>query len=230
MRINQKNNRKILIYTTIITSLLFCCCKQHDNNNLPKTEITEKIIDTIVVAPKNDNTKIVIDSVKMHAFENIYFGTFDEIGSKKYSINDDDYYINTHQILPNKGLCFMMLECQSLITTQKKAKKILNDLRITISKKYNSGSNVNKTYLIKHPEEMEKNETFFDTRTNYKYDKKLIGLPYEFVAYKWDLKYKEIKIGYLLEHKNRTVTYGESSPKSDNYSIYIEIKSKIIKQ
>ena len=72
----------------------------------------------------------------MHAFDDLYFGTKDEITSKKFSINDMEYIIKSSATVPNKGLCYFMIQNQSRITTQKKANRVLNDLKNTISKKY----------------------------------------------------------------------------------------------
>lgn len=218
---------KKLFIITILIPVLFISCK-NETDNLHKKEINKNTKETNSNSLKNEETKVNIDSIKMHAFENIYFGTFDEINSKKYTINDLEYTIRTYNSTPKKGLCYFMLINHSQITTQKKAKKEINNLKNIISKKYKNEVNLNRTYYIKHPEEMEKNENLFDIRSFYKYDNKIIGLPYEYEAFKWDLKYKEIKIGYFIENKNRTVMY-QSSAKNDNYIIYIEITSKIIK-
>ncbi|AYN05478.1 hypothetical protein [Flavobacterium sp. 140616W15] len=225
MFLKKKNNDyfKILTFITIVGLTLVSC--KNEPSNLPKRTTDDNVKKSKKTKSKNEK---VIDSIKMHAFDNLYFGTHDEIKSnEEYSINDLDYTIKTYQSLPVKGLCYFMLVSKYEITTQEKVKRELNDLRTIISKKYGNPVNINRTFHIQHPEEMGKGESFFDTRASYKYDKKIIGLPYEFVACTWNLRYKEIQIGYFIEHKNRTAVF-QSSLKSNNYTIYIEIRSKLI--
>lgn len=227
MFLKKKNNHyfKILKFIIIVGLTLVSC--KNEPSNLPNRSTDENINKSKKTKSKNESKK-VIDTIKMHAFDNLYFGTHDEIKSnEEYSINDLDYTIKTYQSLPAKGLCYFMLVSKYEITTQEKARRELNDLRTIISKKYGNTVNLNRTFHILDPEEMGKDESFFDTRASYKYDKKIIGLPYEFVACKWNLRYKEIQIGYFIEHKNRTAVF-QSSPKSNNYTIYIEIRSKLI--
>lgn len=226
MLLKQNINRLKIITATSIIGLILSCNSKPTNPSVSKNKKNDK--DSIITTQKSKNevSKIKIDSVKMHAFDNLYFGMKDEIYSRKFSINEMDYIVKSWQSLPTKGLCYFILENQSKITTQQKAKKVLNDLKNTISEKHKSVINLNKTYYIKHPEEMEKND--LDFRSRYKHDKKIVGLPYEFVACKWNLKYKEIQIGYFIDHKDKTVMF-QSSPKDDFYIIYIEVKSKIIK-
>ena len=221
------NLLKIITATSIIGLLLLNSCNSKPNHS-SELKNENDIEDTINTAPKSKNEpqKIKIDSVKMHAFDNLYFGIKGQDYSQKFSINEMEYVVESYHSLPTKGLCHFMLKNQSKITTQQRAKKVLNDLKKTISKKYKSVINLNKTYYIKHPEEKEKDE--FGTRDFYNYDKKIIGLPYEFVACKWDLKYKEIQIGYFIDHKNKTLMF-QSTPTDDYYIIYIEVTSKIIK-
>ncbi|KFF04483.1 hypothetical protein ACHRVW_12055 [Flavobacterium collinsii] len=226
MKLILQNNFLKLIILLLGLKLSVSCNTKSNNPEESKEKIIVDTLNTYKSKPEKKSGKI--DSVKMHAFDDLYFGIQSEITSKKYSVNDIDYSVASSGSEPGKGLFYFMLESKSNITTQKKADRVLNELKKTISKKYGNGENINKTYYIKHPEEKEKAEDFFGKRALYKYDKKIIGLPYEVVKSKWDLKYKEIKIGYLIEHKNRTVYY-QSSPEDNNYIIYIELTSKVIK-
>ncbi len=217
--------KKILAIISL-SILLSCNSKPNIKSEKSKTH-TEDSTKTIE-KKKIPVTNVKIDSVKMHAFDNIYFGFQNDPIASKYTINDIDYSISSSQSIPYKGLSYFMLENDSKIKTEKKAKKILNDLKNTISRKYSNVIVLNKSLFIKHPEEQEKDEVFFDKRSLYKYDEKIIGFPYEFIACQWNLKYKTIQIGYFIDYKNKTRIFG-SAPKDDNYIVYLEFQSKIVK-
>lgn len=223
----KRNSFKLILKNSIIVLnlLLLNSCNLSTKSKIEKIEIDT----TPIVVKKKTTIPKIIDSVKMHAFDNVYFGSTEEISSKLFNINSIEFNVGTLQRLENGELCYFEIKSNEKITTQKKAKKVLNELKNTISKKYNNSIILNKTYYVKHPEEMEKNENLFNLRNMYKYDKNTIGLPYEFLACKWNLKYKEIQIGYLIDHKNRA-RYMQSAPQDDYYTIYIEFKSKILKR
>lgn len=223
----KRNSYKSILKTSIIVMnlLLFNSCNLSPNKKIEKIQIDPK---PIVVKKKIPNP-IIIDSIKMHAFDNVFFGTKEEIISRSFTINDIEFNVGTTQHLENGQLCYFEIESNEKITTQKRAKKIVNELKNTISKKYSNSLTLNKTYYVKHPEEMDKDENYLSFKNIYKYDKNTIGLPYEFVAYKWNLKYKEIQIGYLIDLKNRT-RYMQSKPQDDYYTVYIQFKSKILKR
>ncbi|WP_374549472.1 hypothetical protein [Flavobacterium sp.] len=222
----SKQLRHFLKFIILILTLSISICCNTKSNNTKETKRPNNN-DTIVVKETKTEEPIK-DSIKMHAFDNLYFGTQGGKILNKYSVNGIDYIVKTSKSKPGEGLCYFMLESDIKITTKKKAEKVLNDLENTISRKYKNGTQVNKTLYVKHPEEKENNEGFFDERTLYKYDKKTIGLAYEFIKSKWNLNYKEIQIGYLVDHKNRTVLYQTSPKEDDNYIIYIELESKVI--
>lgn len=224
-----RKNNLTLIFKTFIIILLLSILNSCNLSSNTKIESNDADSTQPVVKEKILEQKIKIDSIKMHAFDEVYFGTVEEISSKSFIINDINYILRTSQHLKNGQLCYFEIQSTEKITTLKKAKKVLNELKNTISKKYTNSITINKTYYVKHPEEMNKDESYFDSKASYKYDKKTIGLPYEFVGYKWNLKYKEIQIGYLIDYKNRT-RYMQSTPQDNNYIIYIEFKSKILKQ
>jgi hypothetical protein len=223
----KRNSYKSMLYTSIIVMnlLLLNSCNLSPNS---KTENNQ--IDTTPIVVKKKITKPqIIDSIKMQAFDNVFFGTKEETISRSFTINDIEFNVGTEQHLENGQLCYFEIHSNEKITTQKKAKKIVNELKNTISKKYNNSLTLNKTYYVKHPEEMDKDEIYLSLTKRYKYDKNTIGLPYEFLAYKWNLKYKEIQIGYLIDYKNRT-RYMQSTPQDDYYIVYIQFKSKILKR
>jgi hypothetical protein len=223
----KRNNCKSIIITSIIVMhlLLFNSCNLSPNRKIEKIQI-----DTIpIVVKKKIPNPTIIDSIKMHAFDNVFFGTKEEIISSSFTINNIEFNVGTTQLLENGQLCYLEIESNEKITTQKRAKKIVNELKNTISIKYSNSLTLNKTYYVKHPEEMDKDENHLSFKNMYKYDKNTIGLPYEFVAYKWNLKYKEIQIGYLIDLKNRT-RYMQSKPQDDYYTVYVQFKSKILKR
>lgn len=227
MHFEQVNYKlKINIIVSFFGILILNSCNTKSNDSTKKET---KIIIADTLTPKSNLAKpnIIIDSIRMHAFDNLYFGIQQESISKKYLLDDMNFVVKTTKSDPEKGLYYFILVSESKISTKQKAKKVLDELVNIISKKYKNGKKLNKTFKIKHPEEIEEDETFFDTRAMYKYDKKLIGLPYEYVKCYWDLKYKQIQIGYLIDHKNRSVMY-QTSPEDDNYIIYIEMTSKMI--
>ncbi|MDR6966268.1 hypothetical protein J2X31_000261 [Flavobacterium arsenatis] len=220
---------KFKVLVIIIISIVISSCNFSNNDSsidtIKKTKdsLTEKPVNNIKVDEK------IIDSVKMHAFDNIYFGKNYSPKTNSHTINDMEYTVTSAKSLPNEGLFYIMLENQSKITTERKARQVLNDLKNTITKKYSKSISLNKTFYVKHPEEDDKRESSFSNpRNQYKYDEKIIGLPYEFAGYRWDLKYKDIQLGYLIDNKNRTRFY-QSNTKNDLYIIYVEFKSKVIK-
>lgn len=211
---------KNLYRFVIVISLVYSCnstpnIKPNDANINEKN--TETIIEKEKIAPK-----IKIDTVKMHAFDNIYFGFQNDPLKSKYMINGMEYYIFMSTSLPSKGLQSFTLQNKKVFKSEKQAKKVLSDLKKTISKKYKNATVLNKTFYI---EEEQKRSNDFDKNFLNKHDENRIGEPYEFISCKWNLKYKTIQIGYLVSYPNKMIT----SKSTLGYSIYIEFQSKIIK-
>lgn len=227
IHIFKRNCCKALLKTSIVIVLLLLLnsCNVSTNNKIEDIQI-----DSIaLVVKKNITNTIIIDSIKMHAFDNVFFGSKGEITPRLFTLNGIEFTVGTEQRLENGELCYFEIESNLTITTQKKAKRIVNDLKNTIAKKYSNTLTLNKTYYVKHPEEMDKDENHLSLKGIYKYDKNTVGLPYEFLAYKWNLKYKEIRIGYLIDLKNRS-RYMQSPPQDDYYTVYIQFRSKILKR
>ncbi len=211
---------KNLYRFVIVISLVYSCnsapdVKPNDAN------INEKNTETIIEKEKT-TPKIKIDTVKMHAFDNIYFGFQNDPIKSKYMINGMEYYIFISTSLPSKGLQSFTLRNKKVFKTEKQAKKVLSDLKKTISKKYKNATVLNKTFYI---EEEQKRSNDFDKNFLNNHDENRIGEPYEFISCKWNLKYKTIQIGYLISYPNKMT----SSKSTSSYSIYVEFQSKIIK-
>lgn len=210
------------LYQSIIVILLIYGCnsapniKSNDANTNEKN--TEAIIEKEKVTPR-----VKIDSVKMHAFDNIYFGFQNEPISTKYMINGMEYNRWISKSLPSQGLQYFILENTTAFKTEKYAKKVLTDLKNTISKKYKNVTVLNKSLYI---EEGKKGTDPSDKNFMYIYNESRIGQPYEFIACKWDLKYKIIQIGYLVDYIDK-MTMTQSTTV---YRIYIEFQSKVIKE
>ncbi|MBQ0908592.1 hypothetical protein KBJ98_07755 [Flavobacterium sp. F-328] len=208
------------LYQFIIVISMFYGCNSSPNIKPNETNInrksTEKITEKEKITPK-----IKIDSVKMHAFDNIYFGFQNDPIKSKYMINGMEYYISMSTSLPSKGLQSFTLQNKKVFKTEKNAKQVLSDLQKTISTKYKNTTVLNKTFYIE--EELKRTNDFEKNFLN-KYDENRIGEPYEFISCIWNLKYKIIQIGYLISYPNMMTTT-ESTP---SYSIYIEFESKII--
>lgn len=228
VKIKTENQRRYIGILTSSLFILFSNCNSSNHNSKIENNISTKDTINDLVIVKDTIPKVKIDSVKMHAFDSLYFYTGGTGSTKTYTINDIEYQVISTHGLENGAVFYFMLENKTKITTAQKAKRVLNELQNTISKKYKNAIILNKTCYIKHPEEKAKNESPFDKRVLYKYDEKIVGLPYEFVASKWNLKFKEIQIGYLIDHKDGTKLF-QSTPKDDYYIIYIELTSKILK-
>lgn len=208
-----------------IIYFLFICCKNENSEN--KTKSVKKETKSNL---KTNLKEIKIDSIKMQAFDDIYFGTnVDYISSKTYQINDIDYNVNIRGSNSKGKLNYFKLRSEIKILTEKKARKIIEELKNTISKKYENYLKKNKTYYIKHTDEKGKDEVLFDEEIKLKYDNNLIGLPYKYVGYEWDLPYKKIEIHYLISNKNKTRDLIYPEPNEDtHYIIYIEFRSKLL--
>jgi hypothetical protein len=227
VKTKMKNLKRFTrIFAASLFLLLVNCNPSNNNKKVDVATVKDTINDVVTV--KETIPKVKIDSVKMHAFDSLYFFTGGTGSTKTYTVNDIEYQLTSTRSLENGAVFYFMLVNITKITTVQKAKMVVNELKNTISKKYKNGITLNKTYYIKHPEEKSKNERPFDKRVLFKYDEKIVGLPYEFVASKWNLKYKEIQIGYLIDHKIGTKLF-QSTPKDDYYIIYIELTSKVLK-
>jgi len=213
------------ILFSIVSITLICCNSAPAHSDV---ENQNKLQDTLSSVSKNKDSvpPIVIDSVKMHAFDDVYFGTTNEIVSKRFIINDIPFNVKSSQG-SQKGLCYFMLQNVNEITTKQKALKVISDLKNTISVKYQNAKLLNKIFHVEHPEMMKKGEAF-ELKSLYKFDENTVGLPYEYKLYQWDLKYKKITIGYFIDYKNKKRMF-QSTPRSDYYIIYIEFESKLIK-
>lgn len=225
------NNFKINYLKTKIflafSVLSFISCNK--TNELQTDESKKLISDTIANASESLSAERVIqvDSIKMHAFDNLYFGENNRNNSRKFQIDNIEYGVKILKGLQDNQTYYYMLQSNSKIITKKKAEKVLKDLKKIISTKYSNTVVLNQIYYSKHPEEREKNTSSFDDRSLREFDENLIGQPYEYAGYKWDLKYKTIQIGYFIENKNRT-RFSEPKPKDDDYIIYIELTSKLL--
>lgn len=210
-----------ILYRFIIVILLIYGCNSAPNIKSNDANTNERNTETIIEKEKV-TPRVKIDSVKMHAFDDIYFGFQNDPISKKYMINGMEYYIWISNSLPSEGLQYFILENKTVFRTEKYAKKVLNDLKNTISKKYKNPIVLNKSLYI---EEGKKGTDPSDKNFMYIYNENRIGQPYEFIASKWDLKYKIIQIGYLVDYTEMTMAQSTTG-----YRIYIEFQSKIIKQ
>lgn len=223
--------KKKIFKSIAITIILIAYLNLFNSCNLfPTSKIEEIKVDTTPVVIKTKfKVPLRIDSIKMHAFDNVFFGINEDITQRLFSINNIEFNIGEVQYIENGQLCYFTIESNEKITTQKRANKIINDLKNTISKKYSKSLFLNKTFYVKHPEENAENENTLDIKNIYAYDKNTIGLPYEFLAYKWDLAYKEIQIGYIIDYKNRS-RYMQSTPQNDYYIVYLKFNSKILRR
>jgi hypothetical protein len=204
------------------TSILIYSCNKIDDKLIQKTE-EDSFESTIEKVEHKNNVEVVeIDSIRMHAIDNLYFGKNPGTTSRKFLVDNMEYNVKKSMGNP---VYYYMLENSSTITTKNKADRILKELKDIIAKKYNNGIFLNRTYYTKHPEEKEKNRSSFEQRSIGEFDKNIVGEPYEFAGYKWDLKYKTIQIGYFIENKNRSI-YMQSTPKDNYYIVYIELTSK----
>lgn len=223
--LSQRYASRYILLIFLLT--LISCNKNIEDKPSILTDTVVKNPPT-VISLKDEKEKIVIDSLKMHAIDNLYFGLNPGTNSGAYIIDNVQYSIVMSKGVQNKGVSYYLLKSNGKITTRKKAQRIINNLKKIISKKHNGVIALNKTYYTKHPEENTKRQSSFERRTTGEYDEKIINQPYEVAAYRWDLKYKTIQIGYFIDNKNKTL-YMENRPQYDYYTIYIELTSNVIK-
>ncbi|MBG6111676.1 hypothetical protein IWX84_002563 [Flavobacterium sp. CG_9.10] len=215
----------ILMLTGIIG--VSCSNKKEDAISDPHNEQVQKDI-IVATIPLSSKQKKPIDSLKMHAIDNLYFGLNPGKTDREIKIDNMPYLVTLSKAEPGKGVFYYMLKSKGKITTIKRAKSVLNDLKKTITRKYKKFIVLNQTYNTKHPEDRKIRQSSFEDRAEGEYDRKIMGQPYEFAAYKWNLNYKTIQIGYFINNKNSEV-YMQNSPATHEYIIYIELNSKIIK-
>jgi hypothetical protein len=196
---------------------LISCNKSIQDKPLIQTDTVAKnpppVVNLVI-----EKEKTVIDSLKMHAIDNLYFGLNPGTNSGAFIIDNVHYSIVLSKGVQNKGVSYYLLKSNGKITTKEKAQRIISNLRKIIAKKHQGVIVLNKTHNTKHPEENTKRQSSFEHRATGEYDEKIVGQPYEFAAYRWNLKYKTIQIGYFIDNKNKTL-YMENRPKYDYYTI-----------
>lgn len=224
LKSNHNNNRLLITWKLLLITTILLGCGSEKTNSLVSNTLFKNDDSLLNIESNLDSvSKNNFDSLKMHAFDDLYFGrNFD---FKNYTINGITYGIKTTQGNEDGPFYFMILDKDS-INNLNTAKKIVEGLKKTISLKYKGAVTENKTFFIEDPDDRNRDLDETLMLQIFKYDKKIIGLPFEFLAYRWNLKYKEIKIGYFIEHKNRT-SYG-LPPKEDIFKVYIQLTSKVL--
>jgi len=210
---------KILISCLI----LFTSCQNNldkKNKQIKSSTIqvqTSKVNNDFLINNVNASDTI-IDSIKMHAFDDIYFGQKSVINSKQI-INNEEYIIPS-TFYTKAGLYEFILYSEADFTNEYYSLKEINNLQKIISKKYKNKITVNKTLFYEPPEKYDEKNIFQIM------EEPLIGKPYKHISYRWDLKYKIITLGYIINWTNDNFRYSEYVPK---YKIQLRFKSKVIK-
>lgn len=210
----------------LLTLFFFCnliSCKPEPKINIEEQKLlpSDKIVEQILKVK-------IIDSLRMHAFDNLYFGKNSLPKLKNYSLDGSEYVLKETKNSANGLLNFLLLN-ESHIITREKAINKLENLQTIISKKYGRGYRVSKTVFVKHPEQRPESNSFFVYRNIYNYSTVNIGLPSEYIAYKWNLPFKTIQIGYFVDYKKSHPMIVKNQS-YDYYQVYLEITSNIIKE
>lgn len=169
---------------------------------------------------------VLSDSIKLHAFDNLFFGNKDNNFADGYLINNLKYKVACKKELSDGRLYSLMLVSDSKINTLENAGIALEGLKNVISEKYNSYNILNQHYYIKGPKQREINESCFSVREKLKYNKYDVGNIYEYAGYNWELKHKQIQIGYFIKGKEKKSPAHHHKNKS--YTIYVQITSKVL--
>jgi len=207
----------IIILLTFITS----CIDKHEKKENIIIDNTETIsLEEEAIQIFEEENNLVIDSLKMHAFDNLYFGS-KNLKDKDHKINEINYTVSDY------STCHYTLQSKYPIKTKKKLSKEIQELKELIKKKHDKYDEINKIITFKHSEEAPKDASPFLIAASEIYNDELVGFEYKNIKYAWNLNYKTIKIGHKLKYEQIKNSYLKDK---NNYSyyIFIEFKSKLI--
>ncbi len=228
------------IFGYTIFALLLNSCSQDPLNNPSQTHHVQP--DTSLIKKnssqvQNDSSSteaIPIDSVRMHAFENIYFGQKHEATSRLdsyFELFGRQYFTASSSTHPKIGLTNFILTSCCGFQTQKRTIREINELTNAIKIKHGKGRGLNKTIFVKHFEEKSSPGygewgPFFPRKSEYTSEKDRIGKPHRFIAHLWETPFKTIELGYYYSEGSDECC---SSPVSASaFVIYISFKSRIL--
>ncbi|WP_294822153.1 hypothetical protein [uncultured Flavobacterium sp.] len=178
---------------------------------------TERQIDSLV--PTND-------SVRLHAFDKLFFGHKTDVFSQKFSVDNIGYDVICSKEVPDGRVYSFLLVSDTKVHSAETARLVLEQLKDIIKAKHSNYDILNQHYYVKDPNDQTMDEACFSMREKLKHNENAVGRSYEYAGYSWDLKYKEIQIGYFIEHEDNASLLSDHD--SNSYVIYIQFTSKVL--
>jgi len=177
--------------------LMLIACNSFDGKVKPYTSTPDFISNRSTKPPPKKVFEI--DSVKMHGFDDLYFGTDKLSGQHEKTIGNLSYSVSSYSYNDSGIVYKFILYSHKRYLEKQNVQNEITRIKNIINKKYSNIKYVNKVYRFKSVDELDYNTPHLD------YYEKMAGKPLEHLLYQWDTEYKIISLSYRYNYPERAL-------------------------